>query len=229
MMNELDREVAGPSEVAEVPASERNRRSFLLRSTLAIPAALAMGGVANANHFGYLPSLYSGWNSRNFHEILNDERNHVAELTAVLGGNARPKPTFQHLVANSASQFAAMSQAFENTGVGAYLRAGFFIFSDEYQFVGNQIALVEAYHAGYINTLVNTPIVPNGNSYANGLLASEVVAAVSPFIASLNGGPTPGYLDVRSDANDTNILNFALLLEQLELEFYSLNVSRIFG
>ncbi|WZO98792.1 ferritin-like domain-containing protein [Isosphaeraceae bacterium EP7] len=229
MLNELDREVSSTSEVVDEPAAGRGRRSFLMRSTLAIPAALAMSGVAKAGSLGTLPSLYSGWNSRNFREIGNDEANHVSVLTSLLGANARPKPTFQNLVAGSAAQFAGLSQAFENIGVGAYLRANFFIFDAQTRFIANQIALAEAYHAGYLNTLVNTPVLPNGNSFANGLLVSQVVNAVSPYVASLNGGPAPGYDDVSSAANDINILNFALLLEQLEAEFYSINIPRVFG
>ena len=238
----------------DLATGENSRRSFLKRSALgSVPALLALNTFAQAGHkskapkmTGYtgvpsdqaqaeaakmssLPSLFPGWNDRNFQEIRNDENTHVAELLYVLGSSARPKPTFQFLEASTPGQFVALALAFENTGVGAYLQAGYFINNRTYGFVANQIALVEAYHSGYLNTLANSPIVPNANHYANGLSVVQIVTAVTPFIVSLNGGPTPGYQDVQSDANDVNILNFALLLEFLEQEFYNTNVPKFFG
>ncbi len=228
--------------------NDASRRSFLKRSALGtVPALLGVAGLAQAGEKkkpiatggpslvmtdavrASIPSLYPGWNARNFREIQADENSHAAELLTVLGTDARPKPTFQGLVSSNIQQFVAMSQMFENTGVGAYLQAGYFIKDKTYGFVANQIALVEAYHSGYLNTLANSPIVPNGNHYANGLSVAQIVAAVGPLIVSLNGGPPAGYQDVQSDANDINILNFALLLEFLEQEFYNINVPRFFG
>jgi hypothetical protein len=46
-----------------------------------------------------------------------------------------------------------------------------------------------------------------------------------PFIASLNGGPDP----TKPLRNDTDILNFALLLEYLEASFYNANVPKFYG
>lgn len=186
-------------------------------------------GNGGPNSTDNVPDLFSGWNRRNFQEIRADENVHVGELLAVLGANARPKPTFQSLTCSTAEQFIALSLAFENTGVGAYLQASYFINNPTYRFVATQIALVEAYHSGYLNTLANTPIVPNGTHFANGLSAAQVGAAVGPFIASLNGGPPATYADVQSDANDIAILNFALVAEYLEAEFYNINVPKFYA
>lgn len=61
---------------------------------------------------------------------------------------------------------------------------------------------------------------------AIGIIAqSDIVTAVTPFVASLNGGPDPsGTL-----SSDTDILNVALLLEFLEAEFYNTNVPKFYG
>ena len=54
---------------------------------------------------------------------------------------------------------------------------------------------------------------------------AAIVNAASPFIASLNGGPDPS----APLTSDTDILNFALLLEFLEAEFYNTNVPKLFA
>ena len=91
-----------------------------------------------------------------------------------------------------------------------------------------RIGGVEAYHSGYLNALANLPtLVPDGSPFLflEPLTPQGVVADLTPFIASLNGGPTPGYqVGVRSDANDIAILNFAYVLELLECTFYVTNV-----
>ncbi|MBF6589080.1 MAG: ferritin-like domain-containing protein [Ktedonobacterales bacterium] len=53
---------------------------------------------------------------------------------------------------------------------------------------------------------------------------ADIVAAASPFIASLNGGADPS----KPLSNDLDILNFALLLEFLEADFYNANVPKFF-
>ncbi len=83
-----------------------------------------------------LPQLYRGWDARNFEEIKNDEDVHVTFLVKALGASARPMPTFQNLQATTYKQFAALSQAFENTGVGAYLGALPYIFEQAYVSAG---------------------------------------------------------------------------------------------
>ncbi len=82
---------------------------------------------------------------------------------------------------------------------------------------------IEARHAGFVDVLLGQPISENG-AFDKPLTQAEIVNAVSPFISSLNGGSNP------SDplTNDAQIFNFALLLEYLEAEFYTINVPKLF-
>ncbi len=209
------------------------RRGFLARAAVGaatVPAALALtsSGVEAANN-NVIPSLYGGWNARNFAEIRDDENDHVRILRGILGVFARPKPTFRNLVSANAQAFVTLAQTFENTGVGAYLGVAAYI--DNIAGIlptAASIAQVEAYHSGYLNTLLNDTIVPQRSPLAIPIAPPAVVNAVSPFIASLNGGTVPVISSTPSYLNDIAILNYALLLEYLEAEFYNINVSRFF-
>ena len=221
---------------SEAMGRDESRRVFLRNATLAAGVAtVAIGGqVANAaGRAPTVPALYPGWNKRNFDEIQADENTHVPAVIAAieaLGGTPRPKPTFQNLdFSRNPRGFVVQSQAFENTGVGAYLGAVPFVLTKSVLAAAGSIALVEAYHSGYLNTLLNQPIVPGASHFAMPLTPDEVGARVMPFIVSLNGGPAPTYTETPSVENDIMILNFALLAEYLEQEFYNLNVPRIFG
>ena len=213
------------------PPPRQGRRAFLKSATAAaaLPAAAAAlsppaRGAANSN---YIPTLYRGWNARNFSQILEDENEHVEAIVSTLGSLARPKPIFQNLVQPNAQQFAAVSRVLENVGVGAYLGALPLIQSKAYVAAAGSIALIEARHAGYLNTLLDVNIVENAlgdvSSFDQPLSPEKVVELAGPFIADLNGGPPLLPL-----ANDVDIFNFALALEYLEVEFYNLNVPRFF-
>lgn len=159
-----------------------------------------------------------------FQEIQTDENGHVNFLKTALAANARPKPTFKGLLQSDINAFATLSRTLENTGVGAYLMAAPAISSKEYLAAAGSILTIEARHAGFLDNLTGVPLSPNG-AFDKPISQAAIVAAVSPFIASLNGGSDPaGKL-----ANDTDILNFALLLEYLEAEFYNVNVPKFFA
>ncbi|MFL5624607.1 MAG: ferritin-like domain-containing protein [Ktedonobacteraceae bacterium] len=161
-----------------------------------------------------------------FIEIMNDEAAHVTFFQTALkqaGATPRPKPTFKGLAQANQSDFATMSRIFENTGVAAFLMAMPAISNKDYTAAAASILTIEARHAGFVDVLLGKPLSENG-AFDKPASHAEIIKAVSPFIESLNGGPDPA--DELN--NDMVILNFALLLEYLEAEFYSINVPNLF-
>ncbi len=210
------------NEHTDLVQSTASRRSFLLRSVtsaaLAVPAAgLLMTQTANAAAQSANHVRLSARQA--FHEIKSDEDTHVAFLKKALGAAARPKPEFKDLRQSNDAAFIQLSQVFENVGVGAYLMAAPAISSKANLAAAGSILTIEARHAGYLNSLRGLPLSPNG-AFDKPISQAQIVTDVMPFIKSLNGGPNPaGQLH-----NDVDILNFALLLEYLEAEFYDINV-----
>lgn len=167
-----------------------------------------------------------GDNKAAFTEIMNDETAHVTFLQAALtkaGATPRPKPTFKGLQQTDVTAFAGVSQALENVGVGAYLMAAPAIANKAYLAAAGSILTIEARHAGFLDVLLGKPISANG-AFDKPMTQADIVTAASPFISSLNGGPDPS----AALKNDADILNFALLLEFLEAEFYTTNVPTLF-
>jgi rubrerythrin len=161
-----------------------------------------------------------------FTEMMEDEAQHVTFFQTALkqaGAIPRPKPTFQGLAQSDQRSFATMSRALENTGVAAFLMAMPAISDKKYAAAAASIATIEARHAGFVNALFEKPLSENG-AFDKPSSQEEIVNAVSPLIESLNGGPNPADKLV----DDTAILNFALLLEYLEAEFYGVNVPKLF-
>lgn len=165
-----------------------------------------------------------GDNKAAFQEIQSDENAHVTFLTGALKSAARPKPTFQNLAQSDISSFAMVSKALENVGVGAYLMAAPAVSSKDILAAAGSILTIEARHAGFLDVLLGAPISANG-AFDKPMTQADIVAAATPFIANLNGGPDPS----KPLTNDVDILNFALLLEYLEAEFYNTNVPKFFS
>ena len=220
--------------------SPQTRRSFLQRLTVGATVAgtgvalTSLAGMASAGGREQLPDRLRQARVA-FNDIRRHENAHVPALVALLGVNARPKPTFQNLAQPNVFAFVATSQGLENTGVGAYLGAAPAINNPAYLAAAGSIALIEARHASYLNNLRNVRITTNlfgtEQNFETPFTIAQVVAAAGPMIRSLNGGP-PLTFDPdpanRSPANDIAILNFALALEYLEADFYNINVPRFF-
>ena len=220
-----------------------SRRGFLQKSSMAGLLALpvvgmmtsktrAAAGAGGLSDFGRSVAQVK----RDFNSIRNHENTHVSFLEGALGSAARPKPTFRNLTAPDLATFVAMAQAFENTGVAAYLYATPGIQSKAYLSAAASIALVEARHAGVLNDMRETFITAspfNGSgdaAFDQGATPNVVAGQVAFYVASLNGGPPLQFnRDVLSPETDLKILNFALALEYLEAEFYNINVPRFFA
>jgi len=218
----------------EIRSARDTRRSFLTKGVVGsagIVLAQGLGWPSSAGaqtHGG----AASGQIRQNFIDIQRHENDHVAFLRKALGTAARPKPVFRNLLQPTLQHFYGVSQALENTGVGAYLGAAPVINSRAILAAAGSIALIEGRHAGWLNTLVGARLTTNAlgqeQSFETPLTIAQVVAAASPFIANLNGPPLT-FSTTPSDSNDVAILNFALALEDLEADFYNLNNARFFG
>lgn len=204
--------------------SASSRRSLLGRAAwMGLAAVPVMGMVTSKAQAASL----TGDAREAFTDIRSHENDHVFKIKAILGNKARPKPTFKGLNTTSLDQFLTLSRAFEITGVGAYLGALPSIQNKDYIAFAGSVALVEARHAGFLTYYTGKDLTlqaKDGNASAvdRPLTIAEVVKAVSPFIASLNGGPAASF----TPGDDVSIVNFALLLEYLEAEFYNINVPK---
>ena len=210
-----------------------SRRRFLGRGAIAGLAAVpVLGLLASPAQAASDEERRAKQLMRHMMSIRAHENAHVDFLVNALGNQARPKPTFKNLTKATFKGFRDLAQAFENTGVGAYLGAAPSILNRNFLAAAASIALVEARHAGYLNDFQGdrlTDAAQNGKTdqaFDQPLTIAKVVSAISPFVVSLNGGPALTFSSTPSTGNDIAILNFALALEYLEAEFYNLNVPR---
>ena len=231
---------AAPAARSGRAEADLTRRRLLVRSAavaaVAVPAGVlaarslsqsavsANDAVPRTSNAPVMPAKTLANAAMGFQDIQSDENAHVAFLKSALGSNARPQPTFKGLDQSSVSDFLNLSATLENVGVGAYIFGAGSISSKQILTAAAGILSIEARHAGFLDNLLGRPLSPNG-SIDKPLTQAQIVSAASPFIANLNGGPDPsGQL-----ANDNDILNFALLLEYLEANFYNINVPKFFG
>ncbi|HEX8342699.1 MAG TPA: ferritin-like domain-containing protein [Tepidisphaeraceae bacterium] len=207
-----------------------SRRGLLGKAALTGLAAVPVIGMLTSESRAVTQSDLTAADREAFTDIRLHENDHVAFLRKALGSAARPKPSFKGLNTTSFSQFVELSRVFENVGVGAYLGALPSLSSKANIAAAGSIALIEARHAGFLNVFAGRDVSTQAkNNKAAGfdvpLTIQEVVNAASPFIASLNGGPPASF----TPGNDVSILNFALLLEHLEADFYNINIPKYFG
>jgi hypothetical protein len=221
----------------QTSGSSQSRRTFMCRSAVIALATTSAGMLLASHPRKLLGAVTAGPASEadNFRSIQAHENDHVDFLVMALGKAARPSPIFQNLEQATFAEFVAVSQALENTGVGAYLNAAPFIDSMEYLAAAGSIALIEGRHAVFLNSFVGDPITGNAlnpksdNNFEKPLTALQVRTAAAPFVKNLNGGPPLAYAETPSANNDIAILNFALALEYLERDFYNINVPKFFG
>lgn len=236
----LEDEARARREPDPPPAASRSRRGFLRTSALGVSTAAvlttAAASAASPKRRFRLPELYPGQNTALFQEILNDEAAHVQILQRLLDDDEntlpkRPVPNLRNLLQPNVLAFVQAAAAFENTGTGTYAGALFAIEqSEEYFPVAAGLATVEARHAGFLNALLNGPLVPDFFPVDSSIPQSVALSHVDPFIADLNGGTVPSFdPDHVSDENNFAIQDFLLLLEMVETAFYQVNVAKFFA
>jgi len=222
--------MSDPSTSIDAPAQPGGTsRRGLLGTSLAALAAVPVVGMLGSTASAAPQQSLDEPDREAFTDLQIHENGHVAYLRRILGTRARPKPTFRNLDTANFDQFAERSRVFANTGVGALLGAAPLISSKQVLAIAGALLGIESRHAGFLNVFRGRDVTTQAKTerpvaFDLPLSASEVAARVAPFIADLNGGPpltiTPG--------DDTSILNFTLVLDHLEAEFFNLNVPKYF-
>ena len=113
------------------------------------------------------------------------EAEHVAAIEATvkkLGGTPAKKPVAEFPL-DSQKSILDLAATVENLGAAAYLGQAGKIKNKEVLAAALSIHTVEARHAAALNAVIGKPITPDG-AFAKPADASEVLAAVKPFIKS---------------------------------------------
>jgi len=120
-----------------------------------------------------------------FNDIAEHEAVHVSTLVQVirsLGGVAVEECQYDFGYGDSFTQFVAVAQALENTGVSAYDGAIAMITVDALKTAAATIATVEARHAAYLNILNKNSPFPS--AFDTPLNMTQVLSIAGPFIVS---------------------------------------------
>jgi hypothetical protein len=119
-----------------------------------------------------------------FIEIASHEQTHVAALMktiTAIGGTPLPACTYEFGIKN-VNMFVATARVLETVGASAYLGRLPEMTEKDDKTAAGSIALVEARHSSFLNTL--NKISGFGNSFETPLSARSVVTLASPFIKS---------------------------------------------
>ncbi len=123
--------------------------------------------------------------------VRDHEQDHVAFLQAALGSNAFGQEDVQFGFSptlKNQTNFLAAAEAFEQTGVGAYLGALPLISDPAIAEAASTIFTVEARHTAVFRAL-NGRAEPVPRAFEQPLTPSEVVSRISPFLKSAAGTP----------------------------------------
>ncbi|MBV0924421.1 ferritin-like domain-containing protein [Halomicroarcula limicola] len=124
------------------------------------------------------------------------------------------------------SEFLAVAEALENTGVAAYAGAAPMVVNNEVLGAAAGIHSVEARHASFLNLVNGSSPFPEAVDEAKSM--SEVLEIAGQFVTSEvdasvyeleDDRPAPQRKE-EDDTSDVDVLNYALTLEHLENAFY---------
>ena len=124
------------------------------------------------------------------------------------------------------SEFLAVAQALENTGVAAYAGAAPMVVNNDVLSAAAGIHSVEARHASFLNLVNGDSPFPNGVDEAQSVdevleIAGQFVTSeVDPSAYELGDDRGPQQRKADNDTSDVDVLNYALTLEHLENAFY---------
>lgn len=118
-----------------------------------------------------------------FQRIRNHEQAHVDALAGAIenaGGTPVESPGFTFPY-DSAEEFVALAQVFEDTGAAAYAAAAPFIDNAAYVGPAAQILAVEARHASYLRALTDEDQVPFPRGFQQTLTVQQIQDRIAPY------------------------------------------------
>ncbi|WP_237560322.1 ferritin-like domain-containing protein [Halolamina sediminis] len=160
--------------------------------------------------------------------VRDHEKAHVDALTATiesLGGDPVAEGSYEFGY-TTASEFFAVAQALENTGVAAYAGAAPQIVDNGLLTVAAGIHSVEARHASFLNVVNGDQPFPDAVDEAKsidevlGIAGGFVTSEVDPSVYELREYRPVHDRKRPDDTSDLDVLNYALTLEHLENAFY---------